>query len=84
MGLRTIGDVHIFMDAKIKEAKPTSSGNIPLRNRGGHAPPRTLPFPGNRLHWRKHVPQATYIIKGTENFLQGHFKAARSSQLHHD
>ena len=73
--LRTIGDINTFMDAKIKGEVPAQNlRKYPIEEIAAIMPHRE-PFlfletasvgPGEAT--------GTYIIKGTENFLQGHFK----------
>ena len=73
--LRTLADVHSFMEAKIKGETPAN----PLRKYPIEEIAAIMPHQEPFLFLEtasigKGTAVATYIIKGTESFLQGHFK----------
>lgn len=73
--LRTIGDVHSFMDAKIKGETPTNLlRKYPIEEIAAIMPHQEPFLFLETASIGPNMAQATYIIKGTENFLQGHFK----------
>ena len=73
--LRTLNDVHNFMDAKIKGETPTNTlKKYPIEEIAAIMPHQDPFLFLETASIGNGTAEATYIIKGTENFLQGHFK----------
>ncbi len=73
--LRTIGDVHTFMEAKIKGETPANLfRKYPIEEIAAIMPHQEPFLFLETASIGPNTAKATYIIKGTENFLQGHFK----------
>lgn len=73
--LRTLEDVHSFMEAKIKGESPAHTlRKYPIEEIAAIMPHQDPFLFLETASIGKGTAVATYIIKGTENFLQGHFK----------
>ena len=73
--LRTLSDVNLFMDAKIKGETPENNlRKYPIEEIAAIMPHQEPFLFLETASIGKSTAKATYIIKGTENFLQGHFK----------
>ena len=73
--LRTIGDINAFMDAKIKgEAPAKNLRKYPIEEIAAILPHQEPFLLLETASVGNGEATGTYIIKGTESFLQGHFK----------
>ena len=73
--LRTIGDINSFMEAKIKgEAPEQNRRKFPIEEIAAILPQQDPFLFLETASIGQGEATGTYIIKGTESFLQGHFK----------
>ena len=73
--LRTIGDINSFMEAKIKgEAPEQNRRKFPIEEIAAILPHQDPFLFLETASIGQGEATGTYIIKGTESFLQGHFK----------